>query len=175
LLVAVSATARARTISFCCCRRAALGEEGKKFKPNRSACCTRCNGGTTDLHLLVRDPQLWFDFVATLLLGALRRRAPAAIIGPEWRTSRRCSMRSRRRGLKGQLDPLSSNRQTGLLLLFGCRERCNRFCIFATRVPPAPLVARQEEQEALPSARLPIYGHVPSRAPYITPMEPAST
>jgi hypothetical protein len=29
------------------------------------------------LHLqLVRDPQLWFDFVATLLLGALSKHDP---------------------------------------------------------------------------------------------------
>jgi hypothetical protein len=35
------------------------------------------NGTPPDLHLqLVRDPQLWFDFVATMLLGELTRRDP---------------------------------------------------------------------------------------------------
>jgi hypothetical protein len=60
---------------------AALGGKGKKFKlePQRLLYSLqwRHNATPPDLHLrLVRDPQLWFDFVATMLLGALSNHDP---------------------------------------------------------------------------------------------------
>jgi hypothetical protein len=36
-----------------------------------------CNATPPDFHLqLVRDPQLWFNFVVTMLLGELKRHDP---------------------------------------------------------------------------------------------------
>jgi hypothetical protein len=60
---------------------AASGGEGKKFKidPQRLLYSLQWkhNGSPPDFHLqLVRDPQLWFDFVATMLLGELKRHDP---------------------------------------------------------------------------------------------------
>lgn len=66
-----------------------LGEDGKKFKfdPQRMlyALAWKHKAVPADLELqLVRDPVTWFNYVATLLLGALNRADPtvrAAAIG----------------------------------------------------------------------------------------------
>jgi hypothetical protein len=53
--------------------------EGKKFRidPRRLSLHWKHNATPPDLHLqLVRDPQLWFDFVVTMLLGELKRHDP---------------------------------------------------------------------------------------------------
>jgi hypothetical protein len=60
---------------------AALGEDGKKFKidPQRLLYSLQWlhNASPPDLHLqLVRDPAIWFDFVANALLGALSKNDP---------------------------------------------------------------------------------------------------
>jgi hypothetical protein len=57
------------------------GADAKKFKidPRRLLYSLQClhNGSPPDFNLqLVRDPQLWFDFVVTMLLGELKRHDP---------------------------------------------------------------------------------------------------
>jgi hypothetical protein len=59
----------------------ALGADGKKFKidPQRLLYSLQWlpNGTPPDLHLqFVRDANLWYDFVAILLLGALSKHDP---------------------------------------------------------------------------------------------------